>query len=345
LGRIPARHVYFLLGGNEDQQVADDDYDDDDDWRDVQGGGGGSNISYNLQDNKSSSSSKNGMVQMDGPALTVLEGTVTKGVDVLLGLDVLQDWEAEIRMGSNKSITVREKKRRGGGGASVVIPFATTSSTKDAGASLRSSSGGAYTARSSSSSRTSFYNHQDHPRRHSNNIHSKANMYHATDDNDDDGLDLIEHDMDLIDSDIVECLEEEEYDEDTDDYDDLFFSPTSTDIESDLDLLDKSGHEFPLYDGISSGGSSSRRSQASSRSSFFSGGDWAVASNDDTNKIRRTKMTVHDEQEDELSTTIVRCGDGGKNNPSIIQDEKYELDDMNDDVDYDDEEKIDMSGL
>lgn len=327
LGRIPARHVYFLLGGNEDKQV------DDDDWRDVRGGGG-SNTSYDLQDK--SSSSKNVMVQMDGPALTVLEGTVTKGVDVLLGLDVLQDWEAEIRMGSNKSITVREKKRRGG--ASVVIPFA-TSSTKDAGASLRSS-GGVYTTQGSSrsSSRTSFYNHLDHPRRRSNNINSKANMCHATDDNDDDGMD----DMDLIDSDIVEGLEEE-YDEDADDYDDLFFSPTSTDIESDLDLLDKSGHEFPFYDDISSG-SSSRRSQTSSRSSFFSGGDWA-ASNDDTDKIRRTKMTVHDEKEDKLSATIVRYGDGGKNNSSIIQDEKYELDDMNDDVDYDDEEKIDMSGL
>jgi hypothetical protein len=241
-------------------------------------------------------------------------------------------------MGSNKSITVREKKRRGGGGTSVVIPFSTTSSTKDAGASLRSSSGGNYTARSSS--RTSFYNHHDHPRRHSNN-----NMYHATDDNDDDddGMDLIEHDMDCIDSNIVEGLEEEEYDEDTDDYDDLFFSPASTDIESDLDLLDKSGHEFPLYDG----GRSSRRSQtSSSRSSFFSGGDWATSS-DDTNAIRRTKMTVHDEHDDKLSTTtIARCGDGGsKHIPSIIQDEKYELDDMNDDVDYDDEEKIDMSGL
>lgn len=326
LGRIPARHVYFLLGGNEDKQD-----DDDDDWRDVRGGGG-SNTSYDPQDK--SNSSKNVMVQMDGPALTVLEGTVTKGVDVLLGLDVLQDWEAEIRMGSNKSITVREKKRRGG--AFVVIPFA-TSSNKD-GASLRSS-GGVYTARSSSSSRTSFYNHLDHPRRHSN---SKANMYYATVDNDNDGMDLIEDDMDLINSDIVEGLEED-YDEDTDDYDDLFFSPTSTDIESDLDLLDKSGHEFPLYDAISSG-SSRRRSQTSSRSSFFSGGDRA-ASNDDTNKIRRTKMTVHDEQEDKLSATIVRCGDGGKHIPSIIQDEKYELDDMNDDVDYDFEEKIDMSGL
>ena len=73
------------------------------------------------------------MVQMDGPALTVLEGTVTQGVDVLLGLDVLQDWEAEIRMGPKKSITVKKRRNKsgrgyygGGGDASlVVIPFAT----------------------------------------------------------------------------------------------------------------------------------------------------------------------------------------------------------------------------
>jgi hypothetical protein len=105
---------------------------------------------------------------MDGPALTVLEGTVTKGVDVLLGLDVLQDWEAEIRMGSNKSITVREKKRRGG--ASVVIPFATSSTTKDASASLRSS------ARSSISRKTSTHSHHDHPYRH--NIKNSNNYFH-----------------------------------------------------------------------------------------------------------------------------------------------------------------------
>jgi hypothetical protein len=92
-------------------------------------------------------------------------------------------------------------------------------------------------------------------------------------------MDLIENDMDLINNNI-EGLDEE-YDEDTD-YDDLFFSPTSTDIESDLDLLDKSGHEFPPYDGGSSG-----RTTIGSRSSFFvvvggGGVDWA-ASNDGTN--------------------------------------------------------------
>ncbi|KAL3804487.1 hypothetical protein HJC23_002526 [Cyclotella cryptica] len=99
LGRIPARHVYFFLG-EESQQDS------------CRGGG---------VDN-----SRKSVVQMDGPALTVLEGTVTKGVDILLGLDVLQDWEAEIRMGANKSITV--KKKEGGnsrsiGENSVIIPF------------------------------------------------------------------------------------------------------------------------------------------------------------------------------------------------------------------------------
>jgi hypothetical protein len=101
LGRIPARHVYFFLGG--------ECHDGDDE-------GGGDEV------------------EMDGPALTVLEGTVTQGVDVLLGLDVLQDWEAEIRMGAQKSITVKKRRTKssssgdkGGGGKSgnnlVVIPF------------------------------------------------------------------------------------------------------------------------------------------------------------------------------------------------------------------------------
>ena len=39
---------------------------------------------------------------MDGPSLTVLEGTATRGIDVILGLDVLQDWEAEIRVASRR---------------------------------------------------------------------------------------------------------------------------------------------------------------------------------------------------------------------------------------------------
>ena len=68
LGRIPAHHVYFLLGE----------------------GGTSTN-----------------QVQMDGPALTVIEDMVM-GIDILLGLDVLQDWDAEICMGKQKSITVHK---------------------------------------------------------------------------------------------------------------------------------------------------------------------------------------------------------------------------------------------
>jgi len=51
-------------------------------------------------------------------------------VDVLFGLDVLQDWEAEICMGPKKSITLKTKRSmsRGsagsGSGSSVVVPFA-----------------------------------------------------------------------------------------------------------------------------------------------------------------------------------------------------------------------------
>lgn len=108
LGRIPARHVHFVLGCD----------DDDDDAEEGHGGSSGYGRGSNA-------------VQMDGPALTVLEGTVTKGVDVLLGLDVLQDWEAEIKMGPEKSITVKKRRNRNDspyvdGREAVVIPFASS---------------------------------------------------------------------------------------------------------------------------------------------------------------------------------------------------------------------------
>ena len=95
LGRIPARHVYFLLGGGEGHCDEGEEFDEDEEWSEEGYPRGGN------QDNES-------RVQMDGPALTVLEGTVTQGVDILLGLDVLQDWDAEIRMGKQKSITVHK---------------------------------------------------------------------------------------------------------------------------------------------------------------------------------------------------------------------------------------------
>ena len=205
LGRIPARHVYFLLGEEREDQYYHDD------------------------DELSVSSNRNGMIQMDGPALTVIEGTVTQGVDILLGLDVLQDWDAEIRMGPRKSITVN--KRRGsadGGGRTVVIPFA-------------------------SSSAANSYRQRHTPRRrddgssrhHRRNHHHKPPRTTSHYDYDDD-LELSEIEDDYID--IYDILYK---DVDGDDADDDDFSPTASDIESDLDLLDQSGHEFPEEERLS----------------------------------------------------------------------------------------------
>lgn len=63
------------------------------------------------------------IIEMNGPALTILEGTVThQGVDMLVRLDVLQEWEATIRMGGCarlSSIAVRKRGRRD----PVVLPF------------------------------------------------------------------------------------------------------------------------------------------------------------------------------------------------------------------------------
>lgn len=101
-----------MLGGSSDEkeEKGTDDDDDNKNPRNVRGGGGGG--SYHDHNHGVSKKSNNCLVQMDGPALTVIEGTVTKGVDLLLGLDVLQDWEAEIRMGGPiKTITVREKRK------------------------------------------------------------------------------------------------------------------------------------------------------------------------------------------------------------------------------------------
>eukprot|EP00984_Skeletonema_dohrnii_P023516 scaffold12609_cov132-Skeletonema_dohrnii-CCMP3373.AAC.1 len=92
LGRIPAGCVQFVLG-----------HDDDDEGE---------------------------VIEMNGPALTVLEGTVTQGVDMLVGLDVLQDWEATIRMGGSSagmgsSMMVRKRGRKD----PVVLPFLVGSSS------------------------------------------------------------------------------------------------------------------------------------------------------------------------------------------------------------------------
>ena len=182
LGRIPARHVYFLLGEGHCDEGVVQEYNDED-WSDRRGN----------QDDEASTINGRG-VQMDGPALTVLEGTVTQGVDILLGLDVLQDWDAEIRMGKQKSITVHKR----GNGSGVVIPFASSSST---------------TAASNRRHRSSDTRHS-----HSRPTHRRRH-----------------HHINSV----------EEFPEDQDDH---LLTSSASDIESDLDLLDQSGHEFPSED-------------------------------------------------------------------------------------------------
>ena len=153
------------------------------------------------------------MVQMDGPALTVLEGTVTQGVDVLLGLDVLQDWEVEIRMGPKKSITVKKRRNKsgrgyydGGGGdaSSVVIPFATSQRASGMRREERTSNARRHrVSMHSQPARTAPYHHrqQQHKSYYSNlsrkrqdidDIHDDVEDHYSTTDSD------IESDLDLL---------------------------------------------------------------------------------------------------------------------------------------------------
>ena len=211
LGRIPARHVHFILGGEEGRggSCFEDDHDDDD-CDNVDEGGNA--------------------VQMDGPALTVLEGTVTKGVDVLLGLDVLQDWEAEIRMGPKKSITVKKRRNRSGGnGSPVVIPFVSnapqTNASRRQQHSRRSMSTSMPLAdkppRSSAARTSSSTASSGHRQQSSSHAPSKSttHSHHARRKQSTSSYDF-----------------DDFLDEDEDDFED--FSPTASDIESDLDLLD-----------------------------------------------------------------------------------------------------------
>ncbi|KAL9182945.1 hypothetical protein ACHAXT_004224 [Thalassiosira profunda] len=185
LGRIPARHVYFILG-EDDCEEDDDDYEDD--FR---------------EENEANTA------QMDGPALTVLEGTVTQGVDILFGLDVLQDWEAEIRVGSRKSLTVKKGRNKNGGGGSAVIPFARPARRRHV-----------EETRTARPTRPAFVERRSHRRHHHSHSKSGGQSNHRR-------------------KAITENIVDEEEEEDDD------FSPTSSDIESDLDLLDQAGHEFP----------------------------------------------------------------------------------------------------
>jgi hypothetical protein len=217
LGRIPAHHVSFLLGSGDDDEKEIDDYDVTNNPRSVRGGG----LNHHNNDKKKYNNN-NGVVQMDGPALTVIEGTVTKGVDVLLGLDVLQDWEAEIRIGGPiQTMTVREKMK------TVVIPFATSTMNDSSSSSSR---------RTSEHGMSRYSSGVGSIARDNDEIMSTHNHRHRRYSNDNDTNKGIEYDSNNND----------DYVEDDDDD----FSPTLTDIESDLDLLDKLGHEFPYHQNV-----------------------------------------------------------------------------------------------
>lgn len=195
LGRIPAGCVHFVLGRESTTGSGEDDeYDEEDE--------------------------SNHLIQVDGPALTVLEGTVTQGVDMLLGLDVLQDWEATIQMGGSgkkSSITVKQR----GMLEPVVLPFLVSGSNKECGKAAaerrrRNSS-------SLSSAATSTHNSQQGSRRHQHTTiesHHHARRHQSA---------------------IQQKVHNDNYNDEED------FSPISSDIESDLDILDQSEftHEFP----------------------------------------------------------------------------------------------------
>ena len=197
LGRIPARHVYFLLG---DDEVSCDE---------------GNNAKHE------------GTVQMDGPALTVLEGTVTKGVDMLLGLDVLQDWDAEIRMGSNKSITVKKKEGRNKlkGGSSIVIPFVSQHGEKKHHSTGFKSREVDRHYRSDGHSKA--ISHHSKARHHSQQeLAAKASKHHSH-----------SHAHSMAPQSHRQHYKIAAY-EDEDEY----FSPTTSDIESELDMLEQSSN-------------------------------------------------------------------------------------------------------
>ena len=309
LGRIPARHVYFILGEGCDEEQQDyDGWSDGGGYHPTDYRGGGDEQEYyqdHHHDDDDESISSSSMVQMDGPALTVLEGTVTQGVDVLLGLDVLQDWDAEIRMGPRKSITVN--KRRGGGTAasssgssssssSVVIPFAGSSRSRRYP--MRQEEG----RRHHHHSARSTHHHHRHYQGHKTN----SNHHYVNLSNFEEEEDFIEDDN-----------EEEENDDD--------FSPTTSDIESDLDLLDQSGHEFP-EDGCISSSSRQRSSAASSRQPI------------------RSKSSLRDAEDDLLGDLVDAEEENDDDYLHDIDDEEEE-EDMGIGMDDDDEDMFDMAGL
>eukprot|EP00984_Skeletonema_dohrnii_P030229 scaffold21575_cov172-Skeletonema_dohrnii-CCMP3373.AAC.3 len=211
LGRIPAGCVHFMLGQREDDDHHED-YDDDDDYEEEE----------------------RSIVQMNGPALTVLEGTVTEGVDMLLGLDVLQDWEATIQMGGNarqSSITVKKR----GMSEPVVLPFLVGDSSSGKGDGKdrrrRSGAGGAATTSAHHGQQQHQSRRNHHQQQKYQQRPTKTNYQHDHDDRRQQQR-HVQHDI----------AKDDEIDEEED-----LFSPFSSDIESDLDILDQSEftHEFP----------------------------------------------------------------------------------------------------
>jgi len=189
LGRIPAGCVQFVLGH----------YDDDDEGE---------------------------VIEMNGPALTVLEGTVTQGVDMLVGLDVLQDWEATIRMGGSSagmgsSMMVRKCGRKDPVVLQLLVGSSSSSDEGRVGVKSRHRSatgaGGGATTHHRSSSSSSIPRRQQQQQR-STAAKSKSSCHHY---------------------DRRQQQEEEEVEHD--------YSPVTSDIESDLDILDQSEftHGFP----------------------------------------------------------------------------------------------------
>ena len=198
LGRIPARHVYFFLGGDGGLLCR-------------QGG---------------KEEEQGELVQMDSPALTVLEGTVTKGVDMLLGLDVLQDWDAEIRMGKNKSITVRKKEGKSKHANSVVIPFV---SQRDG----RRQSNAADPRAHAHDKHSRIINHQSKARQHSRQkLPNKTSA-------------MLSHQSRHLPQSNSMTSQFQNRNYETAIYQDVDedFSPTASDVESDLDLLESSRHQ------------------------------------------------------------------------------------------------------
>jgi len=214
LGRIPAGCVHFMLGQREDDDHHEDYDDDYDDYEEEE----------------------RSILQMNGPALTVLEGTVTEGVDMLLGLDVLQDWEATIQMGGNarqSSITVKKR----GMSEPVVLPFLVgdSSSSKGDGKNERRRRSGGSSGVGAAITSTHHGQQQQHqsrrnPKYQQRHAATKTNYQHDHDDRRQQRH--IQHDI----------AKDDEVDEEED-----LFSPFSSDIESDLDILDQSEftHEFP----------------------------------------------------------------------------------------------------